>query len=209
MKNKHRFFFFSILLSILLSTGLTTVFSKDTQNDEAWLVEKAARIREKARKLAEAEKAYFEEKDKSWPVPKAARIREKARKLAEAEKAYFEEFPASFGVFNDLFGYRYEEEWGGDYKLGLLNRDDPYMDIHPNCIDYINAFWGLISSSITQEAFYNRLIDISRQGKWDADAVGFFLSELRELVLDDWAYFCKLLSQRDAATISGFWFFLL
>ena len=83
MKNKHLFFLFSILLSILLSTRLTTVFSKDPQHDEAWLVEKAARIREKA------------------------------RKLAEAEKAYFEEFPASFGVFNDLFGYRYEGEWGG------------------------------------------------------------------------------------------------
>ena len=96
---------------------------------------------------------------------------------------------------------------GGDYKLGLLNRDDPYMDIHPNCMDYIDAFWRLSSSSISQEAFYNRLIDISRQGKWDADAVGFFQSDLTKLVLGDLAYFCKLLSQRDQVTISGFWFF--
>ena len=175
-----------------------------------WLDQKAAYLllREKAHKLAEAKRAYFEQNESVWLVEKAARIREKARKLAEAEQAYFEEFPASFGVFNDLFGYRYEGEWGGDYKPGILCRE-PYnnMAIHPNFIDYIDAFWRLSSSSIAKKTFYNRLIDIGRQGKWDADAVNIFLHELRELVLNDLAYFCKLLSQRDQVTMSGFWFF--
>jgi hypothetical protein len=140
---------------------------------------------------------------------KAEKLLRAKHQLERAEKEFFEAFPSSFVEFNALFGY--PEQW----EAAEGAADDPVLidllnDVNKNeayqILDsYIDAFFNLHTNDRTR--FYNRIIDITSEGKWEADLVSYFRLNERKVVLGDLGRFCALLAKRSDEVIQGFWFF--
>jgi hypothetical protein len=74
-------------------------------------------------------------------------------KLGQLERLFFDKFPSSFDKFRELYGY--------DEESGAM----PLYFHH----EHITFFCSL--SSIPKIEFYNKLLDISINGTWEADNI--------------------------------------
>jgi len=116
--------------------------------------------------------------------------------LLKYEKEYFDAFPSSFGLFNRIFGDINKEPMEAKFEPGpLYNESDLYIE----------AFFNLNGVEKTQ--YYNRIIEICMNGRWDADAVNYFKYGTQNKVKADINLFSKLLLKRSDKEIIGFWYF--
>jgi hypothetical protein len=110
---------------------------------------------------------------------------------AKNQQMYFDVFPNTFTSLNCLFGYPL------DFKSPL--EDSSY--------DYIKMFFNL--EVIEKTKYFNKMIDISIDGKWDSDGVSYFMMGLYEKMESDVDIFVELLSKRTDRDIKSFWYFYL
>lgn len=109
----------------------------------------------------------------------------------ECKQVFFENFPKSFLQFQELYGY--------DDAKGKA----PYYD---SAEKHLNFFFKT-SEVVKNDDFINKLIDISRDGKWDADFVNSFQEKLRSYFFIKYDLFIKLLKKRNETEVKGFWYF--
>ncbi|HAF28642.1 MAG TPA: hypothetical protein DCG75_06300 [Bacteroidales bacterium] len=135
---------------------------------------------------------------------KAEQLKKSYQKLssspytAKYQQEYFEAFPNAFLLFNKLFGYSDKEPLGeptSDFNSPLYN--EAYL--------YVEAFFKL--TGIEKTLYYNRIINISINGRWYADGVSHFQHGMKEKVKADINVFCELLSKRSEKEIKSFWYF--
>lgn len=84
---------------------------------------------------------------------------------------YLQVFPNDFVEFIDMFGY-IEIPEKNDYKLGVL-----YFE----SVSYICRYYQ-IAHLVNKQTFCQKIINISINGFWQADAVGLFQEQLRNLI---------------------------
>ncbi|MFD2162287.1 hypothetical protein ACFSJU_07770 [Paradesertivirga mongoliensis] len=132
---------------------------------------------------------------------KAEQLKKAYKRLSSSsfkmfEQQYFDSFPSSFVLLNGLFGYTDKEPMGADFQPGPL---------YDESLIYIEAFFKL--EEIEKTMYYNRIIDISSNGKWYADGVSHFKHGMQAKLKADIESFCELLKKRTDKEIKGFWFF--
>ena len=118
------------------------------------------------------------------------------RPTAANERAYFEAFPPTFAMLNAMFGY-------GEVIEGQEYGPAPLYGYQFEF--YVDTFFNL--STVGQINFYNRLIDIGSEGKWDADTISHFQNWQIEIVKNNLTDFCPCLAKREDDVIKGFWYF--
>jgi hypothetical protein len=107
----------------------------------------------------------------------------------ENQHTFFELFPNSFESFINAFGFNNGNE-------SLIYKDQ---------YNYIETFFKL--DSVTEERQINKWINISINGKWDADAVSLFQGLLRKQTLEKNELTYTLLKKRTDTEIISFFFF--
>ncbi len=112
------------------------------------------------------------------------------------QKEYFDVFPNSFRLLNNLFGY------SNGYPFGAESFDSP---LQKEALPYIRAFFKL--DGIDTIEYFNRIIDISLNGRWYVDAITYFQSGSQEKILNELDVFIEILSKRKDAEIKSFWYF--
>lgn len=116
----------------------------------------------------------------------------------EYQQEYFDFFPSTFTTFNNLFGYSNNDPWGNsinDFSSPLYNEAETY----------IFTFFSL--DRIDKVLFYNRIINISINGRWYADGVNYFKHNLEDTIKKNKDYFFTILSKRSDKEIKSFWYF--
>jgi|GEM_PF-895032 len=110
--------------------------------------------------------------------------------LMEYKTAFLKLFPHSFSLFNSIYGY--DDETGPR----LLYYEAEY---------HTDLFFKL--ESINQYAFIKKVIDISINGHWEADAISYFQMGLQESLLEKPDTYYSILSSYTEAEIASFWHF--
>jgi hypothetical protein len=120
----------------------------------------------------------------------------KANRLKEAYKkndysTFLITFPNSFTEFSDLYDYNEEK---GEKLL---------YSVYEKHISFLFDSVGSREKQLCSKAF-----NIASQGKWDADAVGYFQNKLSELIKNKPNSLIELLSSKSLEAINNFWFFV-
>ncbi len=104
------------------------------------------------------------------------------------QENYLKAFPDNFSEFNAMFGF-----------------DEKPAPLYNESYDYIQKIFHL--DKISKEEKFNKWINISVNGKWDADAVNYFQYGLIEKVLQNIDLTHKVLKERSDADIESFFIF--
>ncbi len=107
------------------------------------------------------------------------------------QKLFFQFFPNSFALIDSLYGY--------DEKTG------PSLLYNEGVNHIIKTFFKL--DNISAVVFANRVIEISIDGTWEADAINYFQFGLRNNTRADTELYCRLLSGYSDDEIYSFWHF--
>jgi hypothetical protein len=108
----------------------------------------------------------------------------------KSRKDFFYAFPNSFSSFQKIYGY--------DDTKGAA----PYYGV---AREHVSLFFKT-AEVIDKKTFSQKLLIISRNGKWDADAVNYFQEGLRSYFFNH-KEFLSLLSTSDKNQVYGFWYF--
>jgi len=111
------------------------------------------------------------------------------------KKRFFELFPNNFQLFNSIYGY--------------TEMDDGYASFSPlysDPCDHIGLFFSTINV-VDRTLFYKKIIDISQNGHWAADAIACFQENLHKLLLNNTKQFLQILETYTDAKIKSFWQF--
>lgn len=116
-------------------------------------------------------------------------------KSSESWTLFFNLFPSTFEEFDSIFGYR------GDQMGPLSDEYEQYIYL------FIEA-----QNHIKESVYNNKLIEIAKDGIWDADAVNLFQFCIVNFVIEDAtnsqkSSFLESLSTYSEADISNFWRF--
>jgi hypothetical protein len=111
-----------------------------------------------------------------------------------AQKEYYNLFPNSFISFKNIFGY-YEK--GDSLQLGYL---------YENSKQFISAYFEQLTL-IDQKAISEKVIDIAKEGAWQADGVNIFQYHLMQDVNKNGNTYFNLLGKMDNSEIINFWNF--
>lgn len=106
-------------------------------------------------------------------------------------KLFFDTFPNSYSELQNTFGYSNEKGEAPHYSNG-----EEYL------IMFFKSF-----QTVDKEVFFNKLINISNNGKWDADNINFFQEKMRGCFFENDKAFLSVLEKRESADIKGFWYF--
>jgi len=106
-------------------------------------------------------------------------------------KKYNEYFPSNFDEFVSYFGF--------DDKKGIK------MPLYDNANEYIELLFS--NKNIEMNYRYNKVINIAKNGKWEADAVNYFKHQIINIFNTNAANFINVLSKKDLQTQTSFWFF--
>ena len=102
---------------------------------------------------------------------------------------FFKEFPEKFLYFQDLYGFK-------DTTVNILYHEAPE---HLDLFNRINC--------VEDTLYYEKIINLAMNGKWEVDAVNYFQSGLRENFEKKPALAFTILSRKIDADIRNFWFF--
>jgi hypothetical protein len=116
-------------------------------------------------------------------------------KSTESWSLFFNLFPSTFEKFDSIFGYQ-------------ENQKGPLYDMYQQ---YIYLFFEA-QNHINESVYYNKLIQIAKDGIWDADANSLFRLCIVNLVINDSTNhqknsFLETLSTYSETDISNFWRF--
>ncbi|RAV30768.1 hypothetical protein [Sinomicrobium soli] len=115
-----------------------------------------------------------------------------SEKVSDADLTrYVYAFPSTFQSFQDYFGFDDEEG-----EMPLYKEANAYIDM-----------LFLSSEICCKDEVLNKIINIAKQGKWDADAVNYLKHKLHEMIEDNPDDLFEILSQKEQRTQIGFWFF--
>lgn len=117
--------------------------------------------------------------------------------MSEYEQQYFEVFPGSFKSFNNILG---DSASGPIYTHFEFKPGPLYYEAY----SYIETFFNL---DIEKSKHYTKMIKISLDGHWDADAVGIFQRLLTEEVDNNLSDFIPLLAEYTDEEVKSFWHF--
>lgn len=109
----------------------------------------------------------------------------------KSKKDFFYAFPSSFSSFQRIYGY---EDYKGAAPLYGVARE------------HINLFFKT-ADMMDKKIFSQKLLEISRNGKWDADAVNYFQEGLRVYFFTHNKSLLELLSKNKRDDIYMFWYF--
>ncbi|UUC45193.1 hypothetical protein [Flavobacterium cerinum] len=115
----------------------------------------------------------------------------KKHSSVECKMSFFNSFPTTFQEFLKEYGY------------------DNIKGEAPNYSNSENhlVFFFETASALKKEAFIDKLIHISKDGKWDADSVNSFQEKVRDYFLANSELFLKRLNSKNEKEIKGFWYF--
>jgi len=106
-------------------------------------------------------------------------------------KLFFDTFPSSYNELQNTFGY--SDEKG----------EAPYYN---NGEEYLTMFFKCFQS-VEKDVFFDKLINISQNGKWDADNINSFQEKMRSCFFENEKAFLSVLNKRKSTDIIGFWYF--
>ncbi len=106
----------------------------------------------------------------------------------ENQVHFLKAFPDNFSIFNEVFGF-----------------DEKPCPLYEESYDYVQKIFDL--DKISEEEKFNKWINISINGKWDADAVNYFQHRLIEKVLQNVDLTHKILKDRTDEKIESFFIF--
>ena len=112
-----------------------------------------------------------------------------------AQQKYFDDFPNSFDSFISLFGYFDKKEFPEFNPAPLY---DYYFS-------YIEAFFKL--SSIDQEIYLKKMINICIDGFWQSNGVNLFRYVMKRKINESFKVFYSILKTYDKKKIKSFWSF--
>jgi hypothetical protein len=107
-------------------------------------------------------------------------------------KLFFAAFPHNFSSFNSIYGY--------SDKAGAM----PLYGLYLQHIDYFCKLNAIIPSKI----YFNKLVKLGINGKWDADAVGLIQDCILSHANEKPNLIVTLLKQYNEKEIRSFWRFL-
>ena len=108
------------------------------------------------------------------------------------EILFLDNFPKNFEIFKDTFGWN-------DY------RDSP-EPLYKEANSYID-YWFLLIHQPKYEKYENQIISISKDGKWEADAVNYFKDKSYNYIKNNKKYsLINSLSKNDAESVLFFLF---
>lgn len=108
----------------------------------------------------------------------------------KAKEDFFYAFPSSFKDLNSLYGYK-------SNTTGLL---------YNNALNHITYLFRN-SEIINDTIFYKKIISISIDGHWDADAINYFQMELRRKTFAKPKLILYLLEGMQNKQVESFWYF--
>ena len=109
---------------------------------------------------------------------------------------FFNLFPDTFESFDSIFGYHHDKK-------------GPLYDMYQQ---YIYLFFEA-QHHVKGTVYYDKLIKIAKDGRWDADAISLFQSCIVSLIISDssnyqeQSVFLETLSSFSETDISNFWRF--
>lgn len=114
-------------------------------------------------------------------------VREKSR------IEFFRTFPDDFDTFNSIYGWK---GWPDDSTKGMLYEE------HFDQIIFFNEL-----SLIPQKIYIKKLIELSKNGMWDADAVSMMQHGLRKKMKEKSKIFRDVLNNYSHSIQKSFWYF--
>lgn len=110
--------------------------------------------------------------------------------LSKHEQEFMESFPKDFSTFNATFGWNEE-----------LNKAEP---LYENSNAYIEYWFSLLQKPQYMQ-YEKSIISISKNGKWDADAVNYFQKNALEYIKGNNKYsLLNSLSENDLRSVLSF-----
>lgn len=110
----------------------------------------------------------------------------------KSESDFLKSFPTNFSEFKETFGW-------DDIK-------DSSMPLYDVSNDYIDYWFSLIKQP-KYESYENEIISISKEGKWEADAVNVFIYKTKDYIKRNKKYnLINDLSQQEATSVLSFLF---
>jgi len=107
---------------------------------------------------------------------------------------FYNVFPNNYEEFKELFGYT---------EIDAFN--DGFGPLYMESEKYIKIFFTKIV--VDKKLLINKAINISVQGIWQADGVGFFKIYMMSEVKEHLDFYLNNLAERSQSDILGFWHF--
>ena len=111
----------------------------------------------------------------------------------EYERTFFNLFPDTFIGFQKLYGYNEVKGASKYYKVAL---------------GHVNYFFKT-AASVDEKIFVKKLLSISKNGRWKADAENYFQSNLRIYFFSHPSLLITLLKAKNQNDVKEFWYFFL
>lgn len=118
----------------------------------------------------------------------------KSENSVESKEQFFEAFPSTFLSFVNIYGFSDED----GFKQHVL-----YEVYHPHL-----EFFCSLKNTIPKKSYYEKLIGLSINGHWEADAVGLLQNCLEESIKEDLSMIISILENHSDREVSSFWYFL-
>jgi len=106
-------------------------------------------------------------------------------------RLFFDAFPSSYNELQNTLGYSDEKGEAPYYEKGE---------------EYLVMFFKS-SQAVDKDIFINKLVGISKGGKWDADNINSFQEKLRNYFFLNDKAFLIILIKKDNTIIKDFWYF--
>lgn len=108
---------------------------------------------------------------------------------------FFEVFPNSFNEFNSIYGYKKE------------NNSFIESPLYESAPKHILELFNTLAPVVGEDKFYRKVLNLSINGKWYADAVSIMRRNLVNLVEKKPEYLFKLLEDYDKDATISIWRF--
>ncbi|MDR1346720.1 MAG: hypothetical protein LBK03_08495 [Bacteroidales bacterium] len=111
------------------------------------------------------------------------------------KEKFFEVFPDNFQLFDSIYGFT---------KISI---DSTYFSpLYFVSHEHILLFFDVLNL-MDKNAFVKKVINISLNGYWNADAVGIFQDEMQKFILNNIEQFLRVLEHYTDIEIKNFWHF--
>lgn len=109
----------------------------------------------------------------------------------EYQMKFFDAFPASFTLFNQLYGYS----------------ENTYHVLYEESQKHVSLFCEL-RDAVAKEKYYEKLVSLGLKGHWDADAVNYLQHCMEKYIKEDLSLIVSTLENYSNKEIESFWYFL-
>ena len=136
-----------------------------------------------------------QEQDSTNIEAKAKELKEYYAKAKSDDREYqvkfFDAFPASFSLFNQLYGYN-------TYTLNVLYEESR---------KHVSLFCEL-RDAVAKDKYYEKLVSLGLNGHWYADGVNYLKHCMERCIKEDLPLTVSTLENYSDKEIKSFWYFL-